>query len=113
MIIGWQGESAAGAAKGERVHWLLWELRPDFKQAYECVYDYAFHRYIFYRMEGRWLYDVFIVFRTCRKCFRVMYGNLVTREIEYFSAPKPRLAALRMWLRYQKTDRKCVDGVEE
>ena len=44
-------EQGIGAPKGGRVHWLLWCLPPDFKRAYKLYFNYAYHRYCFYRPE--------------------------------------------------------------
>lgn len=43
-------EQGIGAPKGGRVHWLLWCLPPDFKRAYKLYFNYAYHRYCFYRI---------------------------------------------------------------
>lgn len=88
---------------GGRVHWLLWNLKPDFKKAYECIYNYAIHRYTFVRRDRKGINEIFIVVRTSKRCFRVMYANLETRSIEYFSCQKSSHVALRMWLIYQRT----------
>ena len=92
-----------GAPKGGRVHWLLWELNKEFKSKYLCSYDYALHRYCFYRMDGRShrLYDVFLVVRTSRRCFRVTYYNVHTNYSEYLSCTKPSMTAHRMYYIYK------------
>lgn len=95
--------SRIGAPKGGRVHWLLWHLRCDFKCVYRCFYNYAEHRYLFYRLSGRTLYDVFIVVQTSRHCWRCMYFCSETLEFQYFSCFAARHLALRMWLIYRKT----------
>lgn len=62
-----------------RVHWLLWELSPSFKGYYRLLYDYKYHKYCFYRNycnnRGNRLKEIFIVIRTSKRCFRVMYYN--------------------------------------
>lgn len=68
-----------------RVHWVLWCLSPQFKGRYILYYDYARHNYLFYRMEGHRLYDLFSVVRTSKRCFRVMYCNTKQGVHEYFS----------------------------
>ena len=60
-----------GAPKGGRVHWLLWNLKAEFKRAYNCSYNYANHNYTFYRMtEKKQLCDIFIIKQTCESCWR-------------------------------------------
>lgn len=68
-----------------RVHWLLHNLSTDFKGRYILYYDYSLHRYLFYRMSGRKLHDLFSVVRTSKRCFRVMYFNTAAGVQEYFS----------------------------
>ena len=62
-----------------RVHWLLFDLSTDFKGYYKLLFDYAKHSYLFYRTycEGRSnrLKEVFIVIRTSKRCYRLMYYN--------------------------------------
>lgn len=98
-----------GAPKGGRVHWLLWNLRGDFKRAYRCVYNYAKHSYVFYRFRGKCLRDVFLVVQTSRHCWRCMYFDSVMLEFQYFSCFASCHLALRMWFIY----RKSVERVEE
>ena len=102
-------EHHAGAPRGGRVHWLIWNLRPDFKRAYECFFNYASHRYVFYRIEKKKIYDVFIVYQTSRHCWRCMYANTKTADFEYFSHNSSRHIALRMWFIY----RKMCDRIED
>lgn len=83
-----------------RVHWLIWNLEKEFKKEYEKSFDYAYHKYTFYRYEGKKLYDIFIVVRTSKRCFRVMYSNIHTKEIQYFSCYKSSHVARRMWYIY-------------
>lgn len=68
-----------------KVHWLLHNLPLDFKKSYKCYFDYACHNYIFYRNKGYIVLDCFIVIRTSRKCFRVMYFNNNFKIFQYFS----------------------------
>ena len=89
-----------------RVHWLLWHLEREFKQEYILSFDYATHSYLFYRMKKRQLYDVFVVVRTSKRCFRVMYANTRTNEIQYFSCLRSINTARRMWYIY-KIDEGC------
>ena len=91
-----------GAPKGGRVHWLLYNLRPDFKRAYECVFNYAIHNYVFVRYHKRKIYDVFIVVKTSRHCWTCTYANCKSYEYQRFSSKNTRLLALRMWFLFQK-----------
>lgn len=84
-----------------RVHWLIWNLEKEFKEKYQLSYDYRSHRYTFYRMNGKRLYDCFIVVRTSKRCFRVMYSNVRTGDIQYFSCYKSSHTARRMWYLYK------------
>lgn len=84
-----------------RVHWLLWNLEKEFKGKYELSFDYSYHKYTFYRYRNKKLYDVFIVVRTSKKCFRVMYSNLRTHDMQYFSCFKSSHCARRMWYIYK------------
>lgn len=84
-----------------RVHWLLWNLTPEFKGKYQLIYDYAKHSYTFYRMDGRKLYDIFIVVRTSKRCWKVSYCNARTKEMQVFSCRKSINAARRMWYIYK------------
>ena len=79
-----------GAPKGGRVHWLLWELGSSFKGAYKLYFDYAWHKYVFYRTEKQTLVDVFIVMQTSRHCWRCMYSNTKTNDFDVFSCTQTR-----------------------
>lgn len=72
-----------------RVHWLLFELTPTFKGYYKLLYDYETHSYCFYHnyCNGRSnrLKEVFIVIRTSKRCYRMMYHNYDTRIFVYRS----------------------------
>ncbi len=93
-----------------RVHWLLWNLPSEFKSKYQLVYDYAFHNYCFYRMNGRKLYDLFIIVRTSKRCFRVSYVNAETKEMQAFSCRKSVNVARRMWYIYKIDQEKTLQG---
>lgn len=95
----------AGAPKGGRVHWLLWNLKGEFKRAYRCYYNYAWHRYIFARYRGRDLYDVFIVYRTSEHYFICTYANVETNDFQRFGDITTKTIALRMWLIYKKYEK--------
>ena len=83
-----------------RVHWLLWNLSPLFKGRYKLSFDYAFHRYTFYRTycNGRSnrLLDCFIVVRTSKRCFRMSYMNDLYRVALYESFRTSAACAHRM-----------------
>ncbi len=87
-----------GAPSGGRVHWLLMFLSKDFTRTYRLHFDYEYHNYHFTRYEGRTARDEYIVIRTSRDCFRVMYFNFDTLYFEYFS---------------EETARECADHIEE
>ena len=78
-----------GAPKGGRVHWVLWELSGKFKNAYHLEYNYTYHRYVFYRLNGRSLHDIFIVSRTSKKYFRGVYVNVTNQRYDFFGAYSP------------------------
>ena len=80
-----------------RVHWLLHSLPTEFKGAYRLAYDYAIHRYIFYRMDGRKLYDIFICQRSSKHYFKCVYANLKYNEVEFFGAVRSERIAEKMY----------------
>lgn len=89
-----------------RVHWLLWNLPRDFKGAYILRYEYIYHRYIFYRMDGRRIHDIFIVNRSkYHRYFKVCYANIARNEVEFFGGRKPSMIAEKMYDLYL-TDKK-------
>ena len=77
-----------GAPKGGRVHWLLWNLTPDFKGKYVLHYDYKYNNYVFLRYRKRKLYDIFIVMRTSVHGWRCMYFNAYCLAFERCSTRK-------------------------
>ena len=105
-------EQGIGAPKGGRVHWLLWCLPPDFKRVYKLYFNYAYHRYCFYRLEKHEIIDVFIVNRTSAHCWRVMYVNTKTGDFQYFSNKYSRHIALRMWTAWQINEKKRKEADE-
>jgi len=66
------------APMGGRVHWLLMFLPRDFNRAYRLRFDYEYHNCHFMRYVGRTVRDEFVVVRTSRDCFHVMYLNFET-----------------------------------
>lgn len=87
-----------GAPIGGRVHWLLMFLSKEFNRDYRLEFDYEYHNYHFARYEGRRVKDEFIIVRTSRSCFRVMYFNAENTYFEYFA---------------EKTARECAEHIEE
>lgn len=103
-------KSKVGAPKGGRVHWLLWNLPKEFKGAYILQYDYKRHNYIFYRMDGRRLYDIFIVAQTSKHYWRCTYACLPENVYEFFGSYTTRIIAEIMTeLYYEYTD--AANGV--
>lgn len=104
-----------GAPCGGWVHWLLWSLPSEFKGAYLYKYRcekqegeyYARHNYTFYRMNGRKLYDVFVVVQTSRHYWHLTYVNFERQEYEYFGDKKTERIARRMWYIYKIDEKKC------
>ncbi len=98
-----------GAPKGGYVHWLLWSLPAEFKGAYLYKFNteqreeenYVRHHYIFYRLSGRKLHDVFVVVQTSRHYWHLTYANFSRGEYEYFGDEKTARIARRMWYIYQ------------
>lgn len=86
-----------GAPSGGRVHWLLLFLRKEFNRVYRLSFDYEYHNYRFARYEGRTMVDEFLVVRTSRSCFRVIYFNAETTYFYYFSEPTARECADHMY----------------
>ena len=83
-----------------RVHWLLLELSSNFKGYYKLLFDYNSHSYTFYRnyCEGRSnrLREVFIVVRTSKRCYRLMYYDDITKIFVYKSFRSARQCAYFM-----------------
>ena len=94
----------AGAPKGGRVHWLILNLPSEFKGKYLLAYQYRFHQYTFYRMNGRRLHDCFIVKRTSKKYFRAVYVNVTHNKIEFFGHKKSEVIAEKM-VKFYKEDK--------
>ena len=69
-----------GAPLGGRVHWLLLNLSGNFKVNHTLSYNYKTHCYTFYRYTGqrnKRIVDVYIIIRTSKRCFKLMYNNLM------------------------------------
>ena len=75
-----------GAPKGNRWHWLLIDLRGEFLINYNLSYDYKKDAY-FFESDSKKVSErnYFIVIRTSRHCFRMMYYDKVSKESIYKS----------------------------
>jgi hypothetical protein len=94
-----------GAPKGGRVHWLVWALRGHFLKDYQCDYNYLYHNYRFVRYAEnrvRYVVDEFLVIRTSKRCWRVMYWNNHKMEFIYFNASTYRECASKILDIYSK-----------
>lgn len=97
-------EHRVGAPPGNTVHWLTFELYArgnGFTKDYRLNYNYLIHNYRFSRYRARTMVDEFIVIRTSKRCFRVMYYNADYDHFIYFSAENYRDCAARMISIYQ------------
>lgn len=75
-----------GAPKGGRVHWLQYELSGEFFQNYKFYNNYNYHDYRFVLYRFRTMVDEFLVVRTSKRCYRVIYYNADYNYFLYFSA---------------------------
>ena len=97
-------EHRVGAPPGNTVHWITFELYArggTFTKDYRLNYNDLIHNYRFSRYRARTLIDEFIVIRTSKRCFRVMYYNADYEHFIYFSAENYRDCAARMISIYQ------------
>lgn len=85
-----------GAPPGLTVHWLVDELHGEFVKAYNLSLNRKHHNYFFTRYRKRTLIDVFIVVRTSKRCYRVMYFNADFNHFQYFSSENYRECADKM-----------------
>lgn len=99
-----------GAPRGGWVQWLLWHLPADFKGTYLYYFEtskqggsYARHNYVFYRMQGRKLYDIFIVVQTSRHYWHITYTNIPLKKYEYFGYRNTRILAEYMVEKWRET----------
>lgn len=88
--------SKVGAPKGLTVHWLRLELAGTFLKAYNLRYCKRLHNYRFARYNKRTLIDEFLVVRTSKRCYRVIYFNDEHDFFLYFSSKNYRDCAERM-----------------
>lgn len=85
-----------GAPSALTVHWLYYELSGDFTKAYRLSFNRKHHNYRFARYRKRTLIDEFLVVRTSKRCYRVMYFNEDFMHFQYFSAENYRDCAVKM-----------------
>lgn len=85
-----------GAPPGNTVHWLHMELSGEFTKTYRLNFNWHFHHYRYARFYKRTLIDEFLVVRTSKKCYRVIYFNCVFQYFKYFSARNYRECADKM-----------------
>ena len=71
--------------KFARVHWFLHHLSNVFLNDFHLIYDYKYHNYVLYKNYRYTVSHCFIVCRTSRKCFRVMYFDKFNNLITYNS----------------------------
>lgn len=75
-----------GAPPGLTVHWLFYELVGEFTVNYKLNHNHKFHHYRFTRYRKRTLIDEFLIVRTSKRCYRVIYYNNDYKFFKYFSA---------------------------
>lgn len=76
-----------GAPKGLYVYWLDMELCGEFSKAYKCscCSKTKQHNYRYAREYRNKLIDEFLVVRTSKRCYRVIYYNVEFNFLTYFS----------------------------
>lgn len=89
-------QQRVGAPRGLRVHWLHYQLSGEFTLRYRLCYNYKFHHYRYARYRKRTLIDEFIVIRSSKKCYRVMYFNNDFKFFKYFTARNYRECAEKL-----------------
>lgn len=97
-----------GAPKGGRVHWFLFQLHKDIKKHYQIDYVYTNHSYLLYRMQGRFIYDLFTIIRTSKKCFRVSYVCKSQRLFFYQSFKTSNEASYYVYRIYRLVESSAV-----
>ena len=75
-----------GAPPGLTVHWLNMELLGEFTKVYRLSYNRRFHHYRYVRYRKKSVVDEFIIIRTSKRCYRVMYYNDDYKYFQYFSS---------------------------
>ena len=85
-----------GSPPGLTVHWLHMELNGDFTKTYYLSYNRKHHNYRYARYRKRTLIDEFLVVRTSKRCYRVIYFNEDFKFFQYFSCENYRECASKM-----------------
>ena len=85
-----------GAPPGLTVHWLHLELSASFKKEYQLTLNRKHHNYRYARYRKRTLIDEFLVVRTSKRCYRVIYFNEDFKFFRYFSCENYRSCAEKM-----------------
>ena len=93
-------EIKVGAPPGGRVHWLSDYLCGEFGKVYKRSYNYKYHNYRFVRYRKRTMVDEFLIVRTSKKCYRVIYYNDDFKFFLYFSARNYKACADKMIATY-------------
>jgi hypothetical protein len=79
-------KGTVGAPKGNRWHFLLCDLSKYVNENYVLSYDYKKDSYFLERdIRKSKEKDFFIIIRTSKNCFRVMYHNKKTKKFIYES----------------------------
>ncbi len=78
------------------MHWLSDELTGEFGRTYQREYNYRLHNYRFTRYNKRTLIDEFLIVRTSKRCYRVIYYNAQFKFFQYFSASNYKKCADQM-----------------
>lgn len=82
-----------GSPKGLLMHWFLLELSREIMQNYDVTLDEARHAYCLTRRNRKKFKSVLLVYRTSKKCLRVIYFNLLSGKSVYKSFTSPVKAA--------------------
>lgn len=90
-----------GAPKGGRVHWFLFHLNKDIFKHYILEYDYSQHSYLLYRKVKTSLYDMFVVIRTSKHCWRLSYVCASEKRYVYLSCKTSRECAYELYRIYR------------
>lgn len=85
-----------GAPPGLFVHWLNLELVGEFTAAYKLTFSQRHHNYRYARYKKKTLTDEFLIVRTSKRCYRVIYFNNDFKYFRYFSFKNYRSCARSM-----------------
>ena len=81
--------SNVGAPKGYLSHWILFELSREIKQNYDFTLDWSKHAYCLTRRNRKKFTSVLLIYRTSKKCLRVIYFNLLSGKSVYKTFKSP------------------------